>query len=145
MQIIESTGHHVNPGAMQATKQSSFLFTLSILVCAVLAGCSDDRSGDPIPTFEAPDLKQGRAIWMQVCRNCHLVGVAGAPAISDYAAWQPRLARARESLYASAINGIGGNQGWQMPPRGGNDTLTDGEVRRAVDFMIASVEALQKQ
>jgi cytochrome c5 len=31
-----------------------------------------------------------------------------------------------------------------MPPRGGNDALSDGDVKRAVDFMLAAVEQLNR-
>lgn len=81
---------------------------------------------------------------MQLCRSCHLLGVAGAPAISDYAAWQSRLAKDRQILYESAIQGIPGDKGRSMSPRGGNDALADVNVQLAVDFMVAAVEELQR-
>lgn len=109
-----------------------------------LTGCSDDSPRIEVPSFADAGLQQGRATWMQVCRNCHLLGVAGAPAISDYAAWQSRLDRDRRSLYENAIQGIGGENGWRMPPRGGNDALADVDVERAVDFMLAAVEELRR-
>ena len=80
---------------------------------------------------------------MQVCRNCHLMGVAGAPAISDYPAWQDRMAKDRSQLYDSAINGIGAEGAWTMPPRGGNASLSDADIKQAVDFTLAAVKALQ--
>ena len=110
-------------------------------VLAVLAaGCNEQPQAPSIPTFDTPQLQQGRATWMQVCRNCHLRGVAGAPAIDDYAAWESRTDEGREPLYRSAIDGIADATGWRMPPRGGNDALSDDEVRRAVDFMLAAVQ-----
>jgi len=80
---------------------------------------------------------------MRVCRNCHLMGVAGAPAIGDDAAWKPRTAKGTAALYSSAIRGVQGETGWSMPPRGGNDALSDNEVRLAVDFMLAAVREAQ--
>jgi len=80
---------------------------------------------------------------MQVCRNCHLMGVAGAPAIGDYTAWNRRIAKGTAALYSSAIRGIQGETGWSMPPRGGNDALSDKEVRLAVDFMLAAARDAQ--
>jgi cytochrome c5 len=115
----------------------------AIAIALLLSGCGEDSSQPQVPSFTAPELQQGRAVWMQVCRNCHLMGVAGAPAISDYAAWQDRLAADRTDLYQGAIRGIGGEGAWSMPPRGGNDALSDADVRRAVDFMLAAVEALR--
>jgi cytochrome c5 len=117
---------------------------LAIAIALLLSGCGEDTSQPhQVPSFSAPELQQGRAIWMQVCRNCHLMGVAGAPAISDYPAWQDRLTADRDDLYQSAIRGIGEEGAWRMPPRGGNGSLSDADVRRAVDFMLAAVEALR--
>jgi cytochrome c5 len=128
---------------MQLTvKRALFRGLLCVAAIISVSSCSDDQSKPEVPSFEAVDLQQGRAVWMQVCRNCHLMGVAGAPAISDYAAWQPRLAKERDSLYNNAVRGIGDDGVWAMPPRGGDQTLSDDEVRRAVDFMIAAVETL---
>lgn len=124
---------------------TGYLPWLGALCGAVLltSGCSEQTpSGAAVPTFDDPDLQRGRAVWMQVCRNCHLMGVAGAPPISDPLAWQPRVAKGLDALHASAVEGISGESGWLMPPRGGNDTLADEDVRRAVDFMLAAVEKL---
>lgn len=118
-----------------------FVFALAIAV----AGCGNGGPQDAgqVPVFEEASLASGRAIWSQTCRNCHLTGVAGAPALSDYAAWEARIAKGREALYASALNGIPEGAGWRMPPRGGNAALTDEQVRRAVDFTLAAVEKLE--
>ena len=125
-------------------KMTYMLWYLVLSCTSFLVGCGDDDPKVEVPSFADAGLQQGRATWMQVCRNCHLLGVAGAPAISDYAAWQSRLARDRQSLYQKAIQGIRGDDGWRMPPRGGNDALADVDVQLAVDFMIAAVEDLQR-
>lgn len=75
---------------------------------------------------------------MQVCRNCHLTGVAGAPAVTDAAAWQQRQQKGKPALYQSAISGIPANNGWSMPPRGGVAHLSDRQVKMAVDYMLAA-------
>ena len=138
-----STRHLIK---MRTSIKTTLLLAVTMGVGATtLGGCNDDPAGAEIPRFEVPALKQGRSTWMQVCRNCHLMGVAGAPAISDYPAWQPRLSGSRERLYQSAINGIPAETGWRMPPRGGNDVLTDDDVRRAVDYMIVAVEETQRR
>jgi len=115
---------------------------LLLLAPLWLAACSTDTQTPAVPEFTDADLQQGRATWMRICRNCHLLGVAGAPAITDFAAWEPRLAKGKTALYQSALSGVPGEQGWRMPPRGGNTSLADAEVRRAVDFMLAAVQAL---
>jgi cytochrome c5 len=75
------------------------------------------------PDFPDPRLKQGRAIWLGTCEACHANDVAGAPLVTSKAAWAPRLAKGREALYKSALGGLTGPKGTQMPPRGGNDKL----------------------
>lgn len=109
---------------------------------AVLGGCSDEGAVPQTPHFDDPRLQQGRTIWMQVCRNCHLTGVAGAPAIADYAAWAKRRQKGVDILYANALKGIVDDNGsWRMPPRGGNDALSDEQVRRAVYYMLEAAQA----
>ena len=110
----------------------------TLVAIALLAACSDEPPGTALPTFDKPALAQGKNIWMQVCRNCHLTGVAGAPAVNDPAAWQQRLAKGEETLYRNAISGIPNVSGWTMPPRGGVDRLSDTDVRLAVDYMLAA-------
>ena len=114
----------------------------AVLSLLFVAGCSDKQEARVVPVFEEARLQQGRATWMQVCRNCHLMGVAGAPALNDYEEWLPRLEKGRDALVANAITGIRREDSWTMPPRGGNDSLGGEDVARAVDFMLASVRSL---
>jgi len=116
-----------------------------VLVALVGAACGEgDRPEAPTVTeFEDPRLREGRGVWMRVCRNCHLMGIAGAPAVGDHRAWKSRAAKGPAALYSSAIQGIRDDTGWKMPPRGGNAALSDEEVRLAVDFMLAAVRDAQ--
>jgi cytochrome c5 len=56
--------------------------------------------------------------------------VANAPKIGDKASWAPRLKQGLNGMVGVAIKGKGA-----MPPRGGDASLTDEEVTRAVVFM----------
>lgn len=76
----------------------------------------------------APD---GKAIYDASCQACHAAGVAGAPKLSDKAAWAARLGAGAAALTASAIKGKGA-----MPPKGGNLSLADADVKAAVDYMV---------
>ena len=120
-------------------------FYLSLLL---LAGCSGQDPGfqaSDMPRFDGPDLSMGRSVWMGTCRNCHLLGVAGAPAVTDYPAWEPRIAKGKPALNHSALGGVKGHDDkFRMPPRGGNDRLSEEQVRRAVDYMVASVQRLNQ-
>lgn len=92
------------------------------------------------PEFSDPRLKQGRAVWLGTCEACHANDVAGAPLVTNKAAWKPRLAKGRDVLYKNALGGLTGPKGTQMPPRGGNDKLSDDQVKTAVEYMMAIVK-----
>ena len=77
----------------------------------------------------------GKPTFDKVCTVCHSTGVAGAPKFGDKAAWAPRIARGKDSLYHSALNGKGA-----MPAKGGNPALSDADVEAAVDYMMAAAK-----
>ena len=51
-----------------------------------------------------------------------------------------RIAQQRQTLYRHAIDGFVGADYAIMPARGGNDELTDAEVKAAVDYMLGLVD-----
>ena len=75
--------------------------------------------------------KDGVTVFNTVCGACHNTGAAGAPKAGDKAAWAPRIAQGKETLYKSAI--LGKNA---MPPKGGAADLSDGEIKAAVDHLV---------
>jgi cytochrome c5 len=124
------------------------LTLLAPLLLILLGGCGPDggttTQPPEMPVFADETLSAGRSVWMGTCRNCHLLGVAGAPAVTDPAAWDQRLPKGRNALYASALGGIRDAHGaYLMPPQGGNPRLAESEVRLAVDYMVAAVEYLR--
>ncbi|MDO9468414.1 MAG: c-type cytochrome [Thiobacillus sp.] len=78
------------------------------------------------------DLVHGQQIYRQACAFCHDKGVAGAPKTGDTASWGPRLAQGIDTLYTASLRGKGA-----MPAKGGNPALSDGDVKAAVDYMVA--------
>jgi len=74
--------------------------------------------------------KDAESIYKSVCSACHGSGALGAPKAGDKAAWAPRLAQGKAALYASAINGKN-----SMPAKGGATSLSDAEVKSAVDYL----------
>lgn len=87
----------------------------------------------------------GGAVWQGTCRDCHANPLSDAPQVKDAVAWEARLAKGRQALYASALGGYSGPSGSEMPPRGGNPALSDADVRAAVDHMISLVTHERKQ
>lgn len=85
----------------------------------------------------APAAANGRKVYDGMCVACHGAGVAGAPKLGDKAAWAPRIAQGSATLYDHAIKGFQGKAG-VMPPKGGAMTLSEAEVKAAVDMMVAA-------
>lgn len=85
----------------------------------------------------AADLN-GEAVYKAACTACHGAGIAGAPKTGDADAWTPRINQGMDTLVRHAIEGFQGQAGY-MPPRGGNSTLTDEQVRDAVQHMVDQV------
>jgi len=78
----------------------------------------------------APGKPDGKKIYETTCIACHGTGAAGAPKAGDKAAWAPHLKEGMNALYANAIKGKNA-----MPPKGGNNALTEAEMRAAVDYL----------
>jgi len=78
---------------------------------------------------------KGKQIYDKTCMACHATGVAGAPKAGDKAAWASHLSHGMDQLYLNAIKGIKA-----MPPKGGNASLSDAEVKAAVDYMVGLVK-----
>jgi cytochrome c5 len=88
----------------------------------------------------APGARSGEAIVKATCAACHQAGVAKAPKLGDKNEWAPHIKMGLASLVQTAIKGKGA-----MPPKGGDASLTDAEVTRAVVFMANSAGANFKE
>ena len=135
------------------TRIYSGRLALSILITLALAGLSacgkQEASGTagsgstpavPVASAPAPapaaaaENTVGKSVFGKTCSMCHAAGVAGAPKPGDKADWGPRIAQGKDVLYKHAIEGFTGAKG-MMPARGGGASLSDDEVKAAVDFM----------
>src|SRR5690554_681489 len=76
------------------------------------------------------ESRTGEQVYDLTCATCHAAGVAGAPMLGDNAAWAPLIETGFDEMVRIAIEGVGA-----MPPRGGNPSLSDIEVARAVAHM----------
>lgn len=97
-----------------------------------IAGLSDG-AGEPEPVPVAVAMS-GEDIYNSSCVACHGIGIAGAPKVGDPEAWAPRIDQGLPTLYDHAINGYQGDSG-MMPPKGGAMSLSDDDVKAAVDYM----------
>lgn len=83
----------------------------------------------------AAPAANGKAVYDASCQACHAAGVAGAPKLGDKAAWALRLGTGAAAMQTSALKGKNA-----MPPKGGNLSLSDADVKAAVDYMVAQAK-----
>ena len=117
---------------------------LAAALAALLTACGQQEAAapaaPPAPAAPAPapvaQNSPGESVYKKTCALCHSSGVAGAPIPGNKDEWGPRIAQGNDTLYKHAIEGFTGEKG-MMPARGGAATLSDDDVKAAVDFMVA--------
>jgi cytochrome c5 len=91
---------------------------------SAMASAGADAGGDSI---------SGEAVYNQACMACHMSGAGGAPIVGQVDQWTERLAKGREALHQSGLQGV---EGTSMMAKGGRADLSDEQVMAAVDYMI---------
>ncbi len=95
---------------------------------------------EPKPAAPSPASKanatastaaNGASTFEDVCQACHGTGILGAPIFSDAKSWAPHIAKGMPTLVEHAIKGFN-----DMPPKGGDDSLSDDDIRAAVSYMV---------
>lgn len=98
----------------------------------VVLGEAPPPAPAPAPGGSAPaGPVDGKAVYEKACTACHGAGIMNSPKTGDKAAWAPRIAQGKSTLYEHAIKGIR-----MMPAKGGNAALSDTEVKAAVDYLV---------
>ncbi len=97
---------------------SLLLAALLGLPAIVLAAGTPDRSG--------------KTVVEAVCISCHGPGKDNAPRIGNTAEWSPHAAQGLQAMTRNAITGVR-----KMPAHGGQGSLTDLEITRAVTYMVS--------
>jgi cytochrome c5 len=134
VQVITG-GLKVDPGSL-AMSEEAIAARLKPVGEVRLAGTAATAVAATAPAAApAAKAKSGPEVYQLACAACHAAGLAGAPKSGDKAAWQPRIAQSVPTLYTHALNGIR-----MMPARGGNASLSDAEVKAAVDYMVAQAK-----
>ena len=94
-----------------------------------------EESSGSAPPVGLPVPKNAEELYNAVCSTCHAQGIGGAPRTGDKAAWEPRIAQGKDTLYKHSVEGFQGSAG-VMPPKGGRVDLTDDLIRQGVDYMV---------
>lgn len=106
-------------------------------ICLGLVACGGE-SGAPEAGGEAAAKvhRSGEAIYQRYCFSCHAAGVAGAPRTGDAEVWSPRMAKGREALLRSTIDGMVG-----MPAMGLCFDCSEQELADAISHMSGGAMA----
>ncbi|HWT16241.1 MAG TPA: c-type cytochrome [Patescibacteria group bacterium] len=107
--------------------------TDAVATDAVATDAAAATSSEPVAVAAA----DGEAVYKKACVACHGAGIAGAPKIGDAADWGPRVAQGDALMLEHAVKGFTGKKG-MMPAKGGFVTLSDDEVKAAIDYMVAN-------
>ena len=99
----------------------------AVSVALLLGGCGQGE----------PSEHPGKQTYERYCYTCHAAGLAGAPPLDDSEAWAPRLARGRQALLESVVQGMPPG----MPPKGLCNTCSDAQLLESIDYMIESITA----
>jgi cytochrome c5 len=75
----------------------------------------------------------GKAVFDKACFGCH--NVLSPKMTGEMANWEPRLKLGNDALVDSVIKGKGA-----MLPRSGNASLTDADIKAAVDYMVTQIK-----
>lgn len=143
------------------------LVIVSVLFSILLAGCSDsgpiEQSAEeaqaindrisPVGSVNtgaalapvaqkasapaASSGKSGQEVYTSACFACHGTGAAGAPLVGNNAQWAPRIAQGMDVLVEHATKGFSSKPGSMMPAKGGNMSLSDAEVKAAIEHMVS--------
>lgn len=81
----------------------------------------------------------GEKVFKVTCSMCHQTGAAGAPILGKKDEWAARIAQGMPTLYTHAVKGFTGKKG-MMPAKGGNPSLSEEDVKAAVDYMVSKAK-----
>lgn len=110
---------------------------LSLLVFALIAGCSEADKERASLAEPAQDRLAGQDAYEKACAGCHEPGADGAPATGDPEAWS-----GRSSLWVAVLEEHAKEGYLDMPAQANG--LTDEEISAAVAYMLTLTHPEQR-
>ena len=127
----------------------SLTLITTILILAsllLLSACSKEETA-PAPKSKPPaiqaaeqaaaiaNISTGQKIYVRSCAFCHTTGTSNAPKLGDKDVWSKLMHEGPDHMVKNAIFGIG-----KMPPKGGDHSLSDAQVKLAVEYIIEQIQ-----
>lgn len=97
-----------------------------VMAALMLSGCESELD---------KSIAAGEEIYNGTCKVCHAQGINGAPILGNKKMWSKRAPQGIDTLVAHASEGFG-----LMPAKGGNESLTETDLRNAITFMLSRLE-----
>ncbi len=95
------------------------------------AGCQSE----PVATPDPLASRDGKFLYERYCNACHKKGnskAIGSVKFGDKASWESSREKGVDALVATVIKGSK-----NMKPRAGIPSLTDDQIRLAVEYMLS--------
>ena len=81
----------------------------------------------------AADIRSGKQVYDSTCSACHAAGILQAPKPGTQQDWVEREKQGFEVLLSHALKGFK-----NMPAKGGNAAIKDGEIENAIIYMLVT-------
>jgi len=138
--IANNIGDNIAISAKDSAASAAVAERIQPVGAVTVASAADSSSTaskivDTLIPAASADTGKGKSVYDTTCFACHGTGVAGAPKLGDKAAWADRIAKGADTLHKHAIEGFQGKSG-VMPPKGGNMSMPDEDIKAAVDYMV---------
>jgi cytochrome c5 len=105
--------------------------------------CNTRNSFDSKNASKPSQLAEGKKLYESKCARCHDIGMSGAPKLGDKKDWSDRIVDGEDVMLRKAIAGIEGKSG-MMPPKGGNYSLSDEDVKIAILYMVSTIDTSEE-
>lgn len=115
--VRDARGSFITGSSFALARRAAVVFGAALLACANTLAQVPERSG--------------KQVVDQACIGCHGGGRDGAPRIGDNKAWEKRASQGLSGLTKTALAGVR-----KMPSHGGKLDLSDGEIERAIIYMV---------
>jgi len=123
-------------------RRLTIVFAITLVLALAVAGCGGSKKATPTPAGPSPEtLAQGKQLYEQSCSACHGPDARGLPNLGkDLTTSTFAKGLSDDQLLDFVKKGrpVGdpaNTTGVDMPPKGGNPALTDGQLKAIIVYI----------